>query len=70
MRPLVLAACLLGAASSGLAQQQADTRVARPGGDLPGDVAVQLVKVADGLVDPVSVASPPIAIPSASKLVE
>src|SRR5919107_800414 len=31
--------------------------VARPGGTLPGDIAVQLVKVADGLVDPVNVAN-------------
>jgi glucose/arabinose dehydrogenase len=29
--------------------------VATPGGDLPGDVAVQLVKVVEGLVDPVNV---------------
>jgi glucose/arabinose dehydrogenase len=32
--------------------------VATPGGDLPGDVSIQLVKVADGLIDPINVASP------------
>jgi glucose/arabinose dehydrogenase/uncharacterized cupredoxin-like copper-binding protein len=32
--------------------------VAQPGGDLPGEPAIQLVKVADGLVDPVNVAIP------------
>jgi glucose/arabinose dehydrogenase len=31
--------------------------VARPGGDLPGDPAIQLVKVADGFADPVNVAN-------------
>ena len=31
--------------------------VVRPGGTLPGNVAVQLVKVADGLVDPVNIAN-------------
>ncbi|HEV2109185.1 MAG TPA: PQQ-dependent sugar dehydrogenase, partial [Thermomicrobiales bacterium] len=31
--------------------------VAQPGGTLPGDPAVELVKVADGLIDPVNVAS-------------
>ena len=36
----------------------ADTKPAQPGGKLPGNVAVSLVKVADDLVDPVSVAAP------------
>jgi len=31
--------------------------VARPGGTLPGNVAIQLVKVADGLIDPVNLAN-------------
>ncbi|HTI71143.1 MAG TPA: PQQ-dependent sugar dehydrogenase [Candidatus Limnocylindria bacterium] len=31
---------------------------AQPGGKIPGNVAIQLVKVADGLVDPIHVASP------------
>ncbi|CAN5617341.1 hypothetical protein BH23CHL5_BH23CHL5_13690 [soil metagenome] len=31
--------------------------VAHPGGTLPGDVEIELVKVADGLLDPVNVAS-------------
>jgi glucose/arabinose dehydrogenase/plastocyanin len=34
-----------------------DQPVAQPGGTLPGDVSVQLVKVAGGLVDPVNVAN-------------
>ncbi len=34
------------------------SHVAQPGGDLPGDPQVQLVKVADGLADPVNVAAP------------
>lgn len=32
---------------------------AQPGGKLPGNVAIQLVKIADGLIEPVSVACPP-----------
>ena len=34
------------------------SQVAQPGGDLPGDPQVQLVKVADGLADPANVAAP------------
>ena len=34
------------------------SQVAQPGGDLPGDPQVQLIKVADGLEDPVNVAAP------------
>ena len=34
------------------------SQVAQPGGDVPGDPAVQLVKIADGLEDPVNVAAP------------
>ena len=37
---------------------QVDTRVAQPGGDLPGDPAIQCIKIADGLVDPINVVSP------------
>ena len=33
--------------------------VAQPGGDLPGDPQIQLVQIADGLVDPVNVAIAP-----------
>ena len=33
--------------------------VAQPGGDLPGDPQMQLVQVADGLVDPVNVTIAP-----------
>ena len=31
--------------------------VARPGGTLPGNVAVQLVQVAGGLIDPINLAN-------------
>jgi len=34
------------------------SEVAQPGGDLPGDPQVQLVKVADGLFEPVNVVAP------------
>lgn len=34
------------------------TTVAQPGGKLPGNPAIQLVKVADGLVDPIHVTAP------------
>jgi glucose/arabinose dehydrogenase/plastocyanin len=34
------------------------SQVAQPGGDLPGDPQIQLVKVADGLAEPVNVAAP------------
>ncbi len=44
------------AASSSAAESQ-PTPV-QPGGKLPGDVAIQLVKVVDGLVDPVHVTAP------------
>lgn len=50
-----------GAARLHYAQGRAqafDETVAAPGGDLPGDPAIALVKVADGLVDPVAVAAP------------
>jgi glucose/arabinose dehydrogenase len=40
-----------------LAQEQAATTVAQPGGDLPGDPSVQLVQVAGGLIDPINVQS-------------
>src|SRR6516162_8574587 len=35
-----------------------EIEVARPGGKIPGDVKVQLVKVAGDFVDPIHVASP------------
>ncbi|MBV6501128.1 MAG: hypothetical protein CJBNEKGG_03624 [Prosthecobacter sp.] len=37
---------------------RAEDKPAQPGGKLPSDVAISLVKVADDLVDPVSVAAP------------
>ena len=40
-----------------LAQDQEAT-VAQPGGDLPGDPTLELVQVAEGLIDPVNVSSP------------
>ena len=40
------------------ASVRAEDKPAQPGGKLPGDVAISLVKVADDLVDPVSVAAP------------
>ncbi len=36
---------------------QSDATTVQPGGDLPGDPSVQLVKVADGLIDPINVQS-------------
>lgn len=33
--------------------------VAQPGGDLPGDPSIELVQVADGLIDPINVAAAP-----------
>ena len=38
--------------------QEAQPLPVQPGGKLPGKVAIQLVKVADGLVDPVHVSAP------------
>jgi len=43
---------------SATAQDQAAT-AAQPGGDLPGDPSVELVQIADGLIDPINVASAP-----------
>jgi glucose/arabinose dehydrogenase len=68
-RHLVFAvALLLGLAAAAQAQAAAqqqnpqqgltiDPQVARPGGDLPGDPQIELELVAEGLVDPVNVAS-------------
>src|SRR5699024_2789757 len=39
-----------------MAQDQAP-EVAQPGGDLPGEPSLELVKVADGLIDPINVQS-------------
>lgn len=52
---LALLAALLGASSTAFAAQP---KPAQPGGKLPGNPAIALVKVADDLVDPVSVAAP------------
>ena len=41
-----------------VAQDGTAPQVAQPGGDLPGEPSVQLVKVAGGLVDPINVAAP------------
>ena len=48
---LLLTLALLGSATA--------QEVATPGGKLPGNVAIQLVKIADDLVDPVAVAASP-----------
>ena len=40
-----------------VAQDDQGTQVAQPGGDLPGEPSIELVKVADGLIDPINVAS-------------
>ncbi|MGI8485739.1 MAG: PQQ-dependent sugar dehydrogenase, partial [Thermomicrobiales bacterium] len=40
------------------AMQPTDGKTVEPGGTLPGNPSVQLVKVADGLADPVNVATP------------
>lgn len=45
-------------ASAALFAQEAQPLPVQPGGKLPGNVAIQLVKVADGLVDPVHVSAP------------
>jgi glucose/arabinose dehydrogenase len=57
MKPslLIAALTLLGAGTALNAEQ---AKPVQPGGKLPGDVAIQLVKVADDLVEPVSVAAP------------
>jgi glucose/arabinose dehydrogenase len=49
---------LLLAAASLLPTLPAANQVAQPGGKIPGSVPIALVKVADGLVDPIHVASP------------
>src|SRR5689334_16282082 len=53
----LLAAALAASSSSAFAQENQVPPV-QPGGKLPGNVAIKLVKVVDGLVDPVHVASP------------
>ena len=62
MKRVAALAGLLGAAAlalPALAQEvpEAVDQVAQPGGDLPGDPQIQLVKVADGFNDPISVAN-------------
>lgn len=41
----------------GTLAQEEEATVAQPGGDLPGDPTLELVQVAEGLIDPVNVAS-------------
>jgi glucose/arabinose dehydrogenase len=55
---LTLSLLTLTAMLTGASLRAAETKPAQPGGKLPGNVAVSLVKVADDLVDPVSVAAP------------
>jgi len=68
IRLVVVSLGLLAAASLALAADQQPSgaaaagqshNTAHPGGKLPGNVAVQLVEVAGGFVDPIHVASPP-----------
>lgn len=56
---MVAIAALVGGATAVHAQTAPQTpeEVARPGGDLPGDPQITLVKVADGFLDPTNVAS-------------
>jgi glucose/arabinose dehydrogenase len=60
---VIVGGSLLGPAAAGFAQEAtpyvetSTTPPAQPGGTLPGDPQVQLVKVADGLADPVNVAA-------------
>ena len=54
MKAILTLAC---SATLPLATFAADT-VAQPGGKIPGSVPIALVKVADGLVDPIDVAAP------------
>jgi len=54
---LVIAAGGWLAAMSAAAQDDQQSQVAQPGGDLPGDPSLQLVKVADGFIDPINVQS-------------
>ena len=55
MKTAPLIAGLALAALPAIAQ---DTTTVQPGGNLPNPVAIQLVKVADDLVDPINVAAP------------
>lgn len=60
-RPHSLPAFALAATlftTAALFAQDAQPSPVQPGGKLPGNVAIQLVKVADGLVDPVHVSAP------------
>lgn len=55
LRPTLLTLLALLAGANLSAQ---DIKPAQPGGKIPGNIAISLVKVADDLVDPVSVACP------------
>lgn len=54
----LIAALLLLSTLGGLVAAQDAPKTAQPGGDLPGNPAIQLVKVIGGLADPVNVAVP------------
>lgn len=53
---LIAAAAIVGFHSNSSAQTE--TPPVQPGGKLPGNVAIKLVKVVDGLVDPIHVTAP------------
>ncbi len=57
MKPHTLLFTLASASLLPASTYAADT-VAQPGGKIPGSVPIALVKVADGLVDPIDVSSP------------
>jgi hypothetical protein len=50
-----MAALLLSPAAMAASLPASPDQVAQPGGDLPGDPAIALVKVADGFLDPINV---------------
>lgn len=60
MKPIAFKFFVAALAASTVAALAAESEVlpAQPGGKLPGNVAIKLVKVVDGLVDPVHVAAP------------
>ena len=59
MKPLIPSILTLAMALAAPGVSRAEQAMpVQPGGKLPGNVAIQLVKVADDLAEPVSVAAP------------
>jgi glucose/arabinose dehydrogenase len=48
-----------GLSAAATMAQDAPAAIAQPGGDLPGDPAIELEQVAEGLIDPINAASAP-----------